>query len=135
MRNSFKEIFDLFVLNGNQQFTPDNLVKFYAISNVPLTLSECNSIFMKFSSDPKFPYRGKQMDCERFVNCMESYVDKILSNIEKDEITLEIQESCLAFLENNNDCIVNLLDLPPDLSQSEIDDLLAAMRSQQMEFV
>ncbi len=134
-RNSFKEIFDLFVMNGSQQFTPDSLVKFYAISNIPLTLSECNSVFMKFSSDSKHPYRGKQIDCERFINCMESYVDRISSNVEKDEITMEIQESCLTFLENNNDCIVNLLDLPPDLSQAEVDDLLSAMRSQQMEFV
>lgn len=130
-RNSFKDIFDMFVLNGNK-FTPDTLAKFYSISNIPLTLKECNSIFMKFSADSKQPYRGKQIECDSFINCLENYVDRINCNVEKDEITCEIQESCLSFLENNVDCIVNLLDLPPDLSDAEIEDLLIAMRSQQI---
>ncbi len=115
--------------NGAKRLTPEMLAKFYSISSIPITLNECNSIFTKLVYDSKNTVRDKQLDSEMFVQMMENFIDKIDNNVERDIIISEIQACAITFMEHNTDCLINLLNLPPDLSQEEVSDLLAAMKS------
>lgn len=124
----YEAIFDLLVFNNGLQFTPEVLSKFYSMVNMPMSVQECNSVFAKIISDRRPAIREKYLDRDLFVECMEKYHKKIDKNVENKDIVKEIQEYGLCILENNLDCALNLLNLPPDLSLDEVNSLLDAMR-------
>lgn len=127
-KESFRTLFELLNGNGDSVFSPESLTKFYSLANKYFARTDSNLIFSKLVSDYRPVIREKKMDCDTFVECMEKYHSKIESNVERSDIHHEIQQHCLQLLETNTDCALSMLDLPPDLTQDEISQLLDAMQ-------
>ena len=128
-RARYAKVFDLFCAKEGSKFNPDALVKFYSIANNPLTYSEASIVFSRFVADSKVSHL-KQLNREGFIECMDSIVDKINKNGEKQEILGEILDYSYEFFSQNKEALVDLLSLPPDLTNEEINELLIALSSE-----
>lgn len=128
-RASFAKVFDLFCAKEGSKFNPDALVKFYAIANNPLTYSDSSLVFSRFVTDSKVSHL-KQLSRDGFVECMETVVDKINKNGVKQEILGEILDYSYEFFSQNKEALVDLLNLPPDLTNDEINELLIALSAE-----
>lgn len=128
-RISYGKVFDLFCAKEGSKFNPDALVKFYAIANNPLTYSDASIVFSRFVADSKVSHL-KQLNREGFIECMESAAEKINKNGEKQEILGEVLDYSYEFFSQNKEALLDLLNLPPDLSTTEVNELLIALSSE-----
>lgn len=127
---SFAKLFELFCSKQGSKFNPDALVKFYAIANNPLSYAEASIVFSRFVEESKVSHL-KQLNRDGFIECMEFVVNKINKNNERKDIMSEILDYSHDFFTQNKETMINLLNLPPDLSNDEVNQLLIALSDEQ----
>jgi hypothetical protein len=121
--NEARELFAIFPLEDEKYLTSKSLTQFYGSDN--MSLEEATSALNNFLAGSG--HSGAKLDIETFVKCQQYHLEKILNSSESIKMRNDLCKAALQIIGSDNDKFRSLLELPNDLSDAAIKDILREM--------